>query len=67
MKLKLKNSMIMKKTYIAPYVETETIEYEGYLLDTSIVGISGDADIERGDDDDVPETADTRLFEFLNF
>lgn len=57
----------MKKTYIAPYVETETIEYEGYLLDTSIVGISGDADIERGDDDDVPGTADTRLFEFMNF
>jgi len=57
----------MKKTYIAPYVETETIEYEGYLLDTSIVGISGDAsDLEIGDGD-VPETADTRLFEFLNF
>jgi len=56
----------MKKTYIAPYVETETIEYEGYLLDTSIVGISGDTDLEIGDGD-VPETADTRLFEFMNF
>ena len=57
----------MKKTYIAPYVETETIEYEGYLLDTSIVDISGDAtDLEIGDDD-VPGTADTRLFEFMNF
>lgn len=66
MKLKLKNSMTMKKTYIAPYVETETIEYEGYLLDTSIVGISGDTDLEIGDGD-VPETADTRLFEFMNF
>ena len=67
MKLKLKNSMTMKKTYIAPYVETETIEYEGYLLDTSIVDISGDAtDLEIGDDD-VPGTADTRLFEFMNF
>ena len=66
MKLKLKNSMTMKKTYIAPYVETETIEYEGYLLDTSIVGTSGDTDLEIGDGD-VPETADTRLFEFMNF
>lgn len=66
MKLKLKNSMTMKKTYIAPYVETESIEYEGYLLDTSIVGISGDTDLEIGDGD-VPETADTRLFEFMNF
>jgi len=48
----------MKKTYIAPYVETDVMEAEE-MMATSIVGISGDAvDLGRGDDDAVPGEAD---------
>ena len=50
----------MKKTYIAPYVETEQTLAEDDLL-LAISAIGGDAGIDLGGDDDlIPDVADTR-------
>ena len=49
----------MKKTYIAPFVETDMLESED-MMATSIVGIDGDSEVVLGDDDDVPTEADIR-------
>lgn len=49
----------MKKTYIAPFVETDMLESED-MMATSIVDIDGDSEVVRGDDDDVPAEADIR-------
>ena len=50
----------MKKTYIAPYVETEQTLAEDDLL-LAISAIGGDAGIDLGGEDDlIPDVADTR-------
>jgi len=50
----------MKKTYIAPYVETEQTMAEDDLL-LAISAVAGDAGIDlSGEDDIVPDIADTR-------
>jgi hypothetical protein len=50
----------MKKTYIAPYVETDVMDMED-MLATSIIDITGDTDVVRGNDEDgIPTEADIR-------
>ncbi len=51
----------MKKTYIIPQTQVETAQAE-MMMAVSITSINGDAGIELGDDDIVPDEADVKEY-----
>jgi len=51
----------MKKTYIIPLTQVETAQAE-MMMAVSITSINGDAGIELGDGDIVPEEADVKEY-----
>lgn len=51
----------MKKTYIIPQTQVETAQAE-MMMAVSITSINGDAGIELGDDDIVPNEADVKEY-----
>ena len=59
--LLISKSHIMKKTYIIPLTQVETAQAE-MMMAVSITSINGDAGIELGDDDIVPDEADVKEY-----
>ncbi len=59
--LLISKSHIMKKTYIIPLTQVETAQAE-MMMAVSITSINGDAGIELGDGDIVPDEADVKEY-----
>lgn len=51
----------MKKTYITPLTQVETAQAE-MMMAVSITSITGDAGIDLGDSDVVPDEADVKEY-----